>query len=89
MPQALPVGAEPEIRSGNTGQQIHYFDSRQLIKTWMYNIRLQAPKLAKKCENKHWCACGADGRKVRWLGDRHVSAKFSRARDQIKCQRKL
>ena len=55
----------------------------------MYNIRLQAPKLAKKCENKRWCACGADGRKVRWLGDRHVSAKFSRARDQIKCQRKL
>ena len=28
----------------------HYFDSCQLIKTWMYNIRLQAPKLASKCE---------------------------------------
>ena len=28
----------------------HYFDSCQLIKTWMYDIRLQAPKLARKCE---------------------------------------
>ena len=47
-----------------TGQQKHYFDSCQLIKAWMYNIRLQAPKLARKCEIKHWYACGADGRKV-------------------------
>ena len=45
-------------------QQKHYFDSCQLIKTWMYNIRLQAPKLARKCDIKHWYACGADGRKV-------------------------
>ena len=36
----------------------------QLIKTWMYNIRLQAPKLARKCEIKHWYACDADRRKV-------------------------
>ena len=36
---------EPAIRSGDTGQQKHYFHSGQLIKTWMYNIRLQAPKL--------------------------------------------
>ena len=28
----------------------------------MYNIRLQAPKLARKCEIKRWYACGADGR---------------------------
>ena len=41
---------EPAIRSGDTGQQKHYFDSCHLIKTWMYNIRLQAPKLARKCE---------------------------------------
>ena len=27
-----------------------------------YNIRLQALKLARKCEIKHWYACGADGR---------------------------
>ena len=46
----------------------------------MYNIRLQAPKLARKCEIKHWFACGADGRKVGWsvymYG--HVFAEFSR-----------
>ena len=53
---------EPAIRSDDTGQQKHCFDSCQLIKTWMYNIRLQAPKLARKCEIKHWYACGADGR---------------------------
>ena len=34
----------------------------------MYNIRLQAPKLASKCEIKHWYACGADGRKVGLVG---------------------
>ena len=75
---------EPAIRSGDTGQQKHYFDSCQLIKTWMYNIRLQAPKLARKCEIKHWYACGTDGQAV---GVGHVIAKFSgmdRARDQIK-----
>ena len=65
---------EPAIRSGDTGQQKHYFDSCQLIKTWMYNIRLQAPKLARKCEIKHWYACGADGRKVGWSVYGHVIA---------------
>ena len=81
---------EPAIRSGDTGQQKHYFDSCQLIKTWMYNIRLQAPKLARKCEIKHWYACGADGRKVGWSVYVHVIAEFSSygasnwARDQIK-----
>ena len=30
----------------------------------MYNIRLQAPKLARKCEIKHWYACGADGQAI-------------------------
>ena len=29
-------------------------------------LRLQAPKLARKCEIKHWYACCADGRKVGW-----------------------
>ena len=69
---------EPAIRSGDTGQQKQYFDSCQLIKTWMYNIRLQAPKLARKCEIKHWYACGADGRKVGWSMYGHVIAEFSR-----------
>ena len=68
----------PAIRSGDTGQQKHYFDSCQLIKTWMYNIRLQAPKLARKCEIKHWYACGADGRKVGWSVYGHVIAEFSK-----------
>ena len=44
----------------------------------MYNIRLQAPKLARKCEIKHWYACGADGRKVGWSVYGHVIAEFFR-----------
>ena len=66
---------EPAIWSGNTGQQKHCCDSCQLIKTWMYSIRLQAPKLARKCEIKH--ACGADGWKVGWSVYSHVIAEFS------------
>ena len=53
---------EPTIWSGGTGRQVPCFDSCQFITTWMCNIRLQAPKLARKCEIKHWFACGADGR---------------------------
>ena len=26
-----------------------------------------APKLARKCESKHWFPCGTDGRTVTWL----------------------
>ena len=70
--------AEPAIRSGDTGQQKHFFDSCQLIKTWMYNIRLHAPKLARKCNIKHWYACGADRRKVGWSMCGHVIVEFSR-----------
>ena len=44
----------------------------------MYNISLQAPKLDRKCEIKHWYACGADGRKVGRSVYGHVIAKFSR-----------
>ena len=44
----------------------------------MYNIRLQAPKLARQCEIKHWYACGADGRKVGCSVYGHVIAEFSR-----------
>ena len=44
----------------------------------MYNIRLQAPKLARKCEIKHWYACGANGQKVGWSVYGHVIAEFSR-----------
>ena len=71
---------EPAIQAGDTGQQKHYFDSCQLIKRWMYNIRLQAPKLARirKCEIKHWYACGADKRKVGWSVYGHVIAEFSK-----------
>ena len=59
------------------GLEIHYFDNCQLIKTWMYSIRLQAPKLARKCEIKHWYACGADAQ-VGWSVYGHVIAEFSR-----------
>ena len=37
-----------------------------------------APKVARKCESKHWYACGADGRAAGWwavYGD--VITKFS------------
>ena len=44
----------------------------------MYNIRLQAPKLARKGEIKHRYACGADGRQVGWSVYGHVIAEFSR-----------
>ena len=45
----------------------------------MNNIRLQAPIiLARKCEIKHWYACGADGRKVGWSVYGHVITEFSR-----------
>ena len=59
---------EPVIQSGENGLRIHCFDSCQLITTWMvtwmYNIKLQALKLARKCKIKHWYACGADGQAV-------------------------
>ena len=43
-----------------------------------HNIDVQsvfywAPKLARKCETKHWFPCGADGRSYG-----HVITKFSR-----------
>ena len=62
---------EPAIRSVDTGQQKHYFDSCQLI-----NIRLQAPIPAKKCEIKHRYACvWTDGRLVVYG---HMITEFSR-----------
>ena len=42
----------------------------------MYNIRLQAPKLDRKCEITHWYACGEDGRKVEWSVYGQVIAEF-------------
>ena len=94
---------EPAIRLGDTGQLIQCFDSCQLIKTWMYNIRLQAPKLARKCEIKHWYTCGVDGWTEGWVVDVRsrdcvgwidflsygAPLKIQNwARDQIKYQRK-
>ena len=38
------------------------FDSCQLTTTWMWNIRLQDPILARKCTISHWFPCGAGGR---------------------------
>ena len=34
--------------------------------------------VARKCEIKHWYACGAEGRKVGWSAYGHVIAEFSR-----------
>ena len=53
---------EPAIGTGDTGQQIPCFDSCQLLTTLMCNQ--WAPKVVRKCESKHWHACGADGRSV-------------------------
>ena len=36
-----------------------------------------APKLARKCESKHWFPCGADGRSVARSVYGHVITKFS------------
>ena len=90
---------EPAIRSGDTGQQKHYFDSCQLIKTWMYNISLQAPKLARKCEIKHWYLwCERTEDRAVAVPSRDCQIDFlsygaslkiqNWARDQIKHQRK-
>ena len=40
----------------------------------MQSVFSWAPKVARKCESKHWYACDADGRSV--YG--HVITKFSR-----------
>ena len=51
---------EPAVRSGDTGQlSIDHNTDVQLVFSW-------APKLARRCESKHWFPCGADGR----LGER-------------------
>ena len=49
----------------------------------MYNIRLQAPKLGRKCEIKHWYAYCADGQAV-GSRSRDCQIFYDRARDQIK-----
>ena len=49
---------EPEIRSGDTGQlSIDDNIDVQSASSW-------APKVARKCESKHWYACGADGQSL-------------------------
>ena len=64
---------EPAIGSGDTGQQKHYFDSCQLIKTWMYNIRLQYPNQLENVRlNIGMPVVRTDGR----YG--HVIAEFSK-----------
>ena len=49
-------------------------------KTWMCNIRLQAPTLAKKCKILHWLPCDADGqsRDYQMATYGHVSTKISK-----------
>ena len=54
--------------SGQTNYQVHHPPPPidvQSASSW-------APKVAGKCESKHWHACGADGRSVG-----HVITKFS------------
>ena len=61
-------GSTPElaIRSGDTGQlSIDENIDVQSPFSW-------APNVTRKCESKHWYACGADGRSVG-----HVITKFS------------
>ena len=65
---------EPAIRSGDTGQQKQYFTSYQLIKTWMYNIRLQAPNVRLIIGIPVVRKKG----KVGWSMYGHVIAEFSR-----------
>ena len=51
--------------------KLHSFSIQNHLIIWQlsidHNIDVQsvfswAPKLARKCESKHWYACGADGR---------------------------
>ena len=65
---------EPAIWSCDTGQWISYFDSCQLTTTWMSNIRLQTPSLAKKYEISHWLPCEAVGWEDRHT-DGHATTK--------------
>ena len=37
-----------------------------------------APKVARKCESKHWYAFGAEGQSLGWSVYGHVITKFSR-----------
>ena len=41
-------------------QWIPCFDSCQFTTTYMCNIRLQAPILARESDNLHWFPCGTD-----------------------------
>ena len=50
------------------------FDNRRLTTTWMCNIRLQAPNLARKCDISHWLSCGLDGQADGRTGGRTVNA---------------
>ena len=59
--------------SCDTGYQIPCFYSCQLTTTWMCKITLQAPTLARKCDDSHWFSCGAEGRG--WTYG-HVTTKF-------------
>ena len=63
-------------RSGDTGQCIPCFDSCQLIATLMCNqfSLSMGSQVARKCESKHWYACGADGRSEAVYG--RVITKF-------------
>ena len=57
-------------------QTLHMHFKKIELEPAMFNIRLNAPKLATKCEIKHWYACGADKRKVGRLVYHHVIANF-------------
>ena len=66
-----------EIRAGDTGQRIPCFYSPIDHNIDVQSVFPWAPKLARKCENEHWYASGADRRSVaRAYG--HVITKFSR-----------
>ena len=43
----------------------------------MQSVCAWAPKLARKCESKHWYACGADGQSYVRSVYGHVITKFS------------
>ena len=73
---------EPAIRSGDTGLILPCFDSCQLIATLMRDQ--WAPKVARKCESKHWLSVVrtivslAGGRAGGQSVYGHVITKFSR-----------
>ena len=55
---------EPAIRSGDRSADTLFWQLSIDDNIDVQSAFSWAPKVARKCESKHWYACGADGRSV-------------------------